>query len=239
MTIDPLDLVDEVDRAQGRVLDSAARLDDAAVAAPSRLPGWSRGHVLTHIARNADGLVNLLTWAHTGVKTPQYLSMDQRNADIAAGAGRPLDEHIADLKASGARFLEAAREMPASAWAFVVTWTSGATAPAAEVVWTRLSEIEIHHVDADAGYRPADWPAAFTLRMLRIHVPRYAARDDMPPVVLRCTDIGQEFGIGDADGAPVVSGPAASALAWLIGRSDGADLTVDPPGALPRVPSFG
>ncbi|MEV0474381.1 maleylpyruvate isomerase N-terminal domain-containing protein, partial [Streptomyces prunicolor] len=31
---------------------------NASVAEPSRLPGWSRGHVLAHLARNADALVN-------------------------------------------------------------------------------------------------------------------------------------------------------------------------------------
>ena len=31
-----------------------ARMGDDAFAAPSALPGWSRAHVLTHIARNAD-----------------------------------------------------------------------------------------------------------------------------------------------------------------------------------------
>ena len=48
------------------------------MAGPSLLPGWSRGHVLTHLARNADGAVNLLTWARTGVETPQYVSQEQR-----------------------------------------------------------------------------------------------------------------------------------------------------------------
>jgi maleylpyruvate isomerase len=29
---------------------------EADVRAPSLLPGWTRGHVLSHIARNADGI---------------------------------------------------------------------------------------------------------------------------------------------------------------------------------------
>ena len=43
------------------------RMGDDAFAAPSALPGWSRAHVLTHVARNADAMINLLTWARTGV----------------------------------------------------------------------------------------------------------------------------------------------------------------------------
>ncbi|MFH8893812.1 hypothetical protein [Streptomyces sp. NPDC017949] len=44
-------------------------------------------------------------------------------------------------------------------------------------------------------------------------------------------------GIGAGPG-PRVQGTAAGLLAWLTGRSDGTALTVDPPGALPSVPSW-
>ena len=54
MTADPLVLIAEVDRATARLLATARTLDDDAVRAPSPLPGWTRGHVLTHVARNAD-----------------------------------------------------------------------------------------------------------------------------------------------------------------------------------------
>ena len=39
------------------------RMGDEAFAKPSSLPNWTRAHVLTHVARNADALINLLTWA--------------------------------------------------------------------------------------------------------------------------------------------------------------------------------
>ena len=60
--------------ATGRLLTVAGTLTDAEVAEPSLLPGWTRGHVLTHLARNADGLANLLRWAGTGIETPVYAS---------------------------------------------------------------------------------------------------------------------------------------------------------------------
>ncbi|MGH9095430.1 MAG: maleylpyruvate isomerase N-terminal domain-containing protein, partial [Acidimicrobiales bacterium] len=49
---------------------------------PSLLPGWTQAHVVTHLARNADGLVNLLAWARTGIQTPMYVSWQRRNEDI-------------------------------------------------------------------------------------------------------------------------------------------------------------
>jgi maleylpyruvate isomerase len=88
MTTDPLALVEDIRTATNRLITSASALDDPGVTGASVLPGWTRGHVLTHISRNADGATNLLTWARTGVPTPQYASLDQRARDIEAGAGR-------------------------------------------------------------------------------------------------------------------------------------------------------
>ena len=77
-----------VGAATGRLLATTAALADPEVREPSLLPGWTRGHVLSHIARNADGLINLLRWAHTGTQIPMYASQQARDADIEAGAGR-------------------------------------------------------------------------------------------------------------------------------------------------------
>ncbi|MFD0885995.1 maleylpyruvate isomerase N-terminal domain-containing protein, partial [Streptosporangium algeriense] len=90
----------ELAASNDRLLATAAKLSDADVAGGSRLPGWSRGHVLTHLARNADSLVNLLAWARTGVETPQYPDPRRRDLDIEGGAGRPAREQLADLEGS-------------------------------------------------------------------------------------------------------------------------------------------
>ncbi len=242
MTTDPLLLAVDIERASTAFLATVATLDDAAVAAPSRLPGWTRGHVLTHVARNADGAVNLLTWARTGVETPQYASWEQRVQDIEAGSARPLAEQLADLRSAVDRFAAAIDEMPPAAWSVTVRWTTGATAPAARVPWSRLREVELHHVDLDAGYTPQDWPEPFAIRMARTIAHDYGARADTPRLVIRSPEVGHDLGIGvglPPDGVPVVSGRASSVVAWLTGRADGTGLTVDPAGPLPPVPPFG
>jgi maleylpyruvate isomerase len=238
---DPLALAGDVQRATDRLLATARGLDDAAIAGPSLLPGWSRGHVLAHVARNADGAVNLLNWARTGVRTPQYESLDSRAADIDADAARSAAEHLRDLLDSGERFAAAVRDMPAAAWTAVVEWTSGTKSPAARVMWSRLREVEIHHVDLGAGYGPADWPEAFTLRMIRSLAQDFGARTDAPRAVLRSPEVSHDLVLG-AEGeaaGPVVSGPAAAIVAWLIGRSGGHALSVEPEGPLPAVPDWG
>jgi maleylpyruvate isomerase len=238
VTYDPLALAVDVERATARLLKTAAALDDAALSGPSLLPGWTRGHVLTHLARNADGAVNLLTWARTGEETPQYASLDGREADIEAGAGRPAVEQVADITTASDRLAAAVAEMPPKAWAAVVRWTSGPEAPAARVMWSRLREVEIHHVDLATGYAPADWPEAFSLRMLRSLARDFSERDDGPRLIVRSPEVGHDVPIGPDGTEPVVTGPASSVVAWLIGRSAGDGLTVQPSGPLPPLPSW-
>ncbi len=232
---DPLVLIGEVERATTRLLATARGLDGAALAAPSLLPGWSRGHVLAHLARNADAGTNLLTWARTGVETPAYSSTEQRSADIEAGAGRPISEHLADLESAAARLAGAVAEMAPEAWAASVRWPNGRTGPAATVVWNRLRELEMQHVDLDAGYAPADWSDTFSLRLLHELCAGMAA----PVLRMRVTDLGRDLAIGaPAAEAPCVSGPARALAGWLTGRGTGESLSMTPSGPLPAVPAW-
>jgi maleylpyruvate isomerase len=238
VTADPLVLVAEVDRATDRLLETVSALagDDAAL--PSLLPGWTRGHVLTHVARSGDALVNLLTWARTGSPLPAYPSTAAREADIEAGAYRPLDELLADLRASARRFDDAVAQMPAQAWTATVQLRGGAEIPAAAVPWQRLREVEVHHVDLAAAYRPEDWPESFTQRLLHEAATNLGERADTPAMVLRAADLERDVKVGDPDGAPTVSGPASALVAWLTGRRDGTELAVAPPQPLPALPPW-
>ncbi|GGQ51328.1 maleylpyruvate isomerase family mycothiol-dependent enzyme [Couchioplanes azureus] len=234
MTIDPLVLMTDVDQATARLVRTAEELEPGAEAAPSPLPGWTIGHVLTHVARNADSLTNLLTWARTGVETPQYPTPTARAEGIEAGRGRPLAEQIADLRESHERFADAAAAMPAEAWTFhLPSWDRSA----AYVPWARLREVEVHHVDLGRGYTPEDWSDAFALRLLREIVG--GVTDGSPALVLRPHGLEHPLTIGDVqETTPVVAGPTRSLAAWLAGRADGADLTVSPDGELPAVPKW-
>jgi maleylpyruvate isomerase len=229
-----LALVDDVQESTQRLIESAERLDDPAVAQPSRLPGWTRGHVLTHIARNADGAVNLMTWARTGVVTPQYASLEQRVIDIEAGAGRSAAGQLSDVRDSARRLAEAFDATPAPAWTAELTWTNGRVGSAALVVWFRLREVELHHVDLDVGYASDDWAEAFAVRMAVAIGRDYSERPDGPRLVLRCPEVGHDVVFGEP-GGEVIGGPVRDAVAWLTGRGDGATLS----GPLPAVPPFG
>jgi maleylpyruvate isomerase len=150
-----------IDDAMRRLAGTAAALGDDEVTEASLLPGWSRGHVLTHVARNGDALRNLLIWARTGVKTPAYASQQARDEAIEAGASRKAAELVADVTESAEAFRAAAVTLPPAAWQATVSLLDGVEFPAAQVLTKRLVEVELHHTDLGCGYRRADWPAAF------------------------------------------------------------------------------
>jgi maleylpyruvate isomerase len=214
--------------ATGRLLTAAAKLDNAAVAEPSRLPGWSRGHVLAHLARNADALVNVLEGR------PMYASASTRDADIERDAPRPLEAQLADLRESAARF-DATGAAPAD-WSRTVELRNGVTDSAARVPFRRWVEVDLHHVDLGIGYELEDLPEDFAAREIDFLAERFGGHKDVPSVVLDAGDGRMWTTGGGAEGGPVtVQGPAADLLGWLCGRRDGTGLTVRG-GPLPALP---
>lgn len=235
--------LESVGAATNRLLVTAARLADADMRAPSLLPGWTRGHVLTHIARNADGLARLLRWARTGIETPMYASAAARAADIDAGADRPAATLAADVGMSAGAFAGEASSMRGDAWAAQVRALQGPAFPACGVLQRRLSEVEIHHVDLAADYRPGDWPAEFVADALPRVAGSFAGRADAPPFLLWAEGWPDGFRIGpdQQSGEPrlTVRGPPAALLAWLLGRNGGSGLRVSGDAAgLPVLPPW-
>ncbi|WP_327291660.1 maleylpyruvate isomerase family mycothiol-dependent enzyme [Streptomyces sp. NBC_01198] len=231
----------DVAEATEQLLDAAAKLSAEDLAGPSLLPGWSRGHVLCHVARNADALGNLLTWAETGEETPMYADPAARDRDIEAGAGRTPAEHLADLRESADRFAAAVAALPPAAWATQVAMRSGRVIAAAEIPWRRLIEVRLHLVDLDAGHTADDLPAGFADRELAWVVDGLTAHEGVAPVRLRDTGSGTTWDLGAAaEPELTVSGPSRALLAWLSGRGSGDGLDVEPAGRpLPVLPPLG
>lgn len=195
------------------VLDATSRftlrvdgLTDADLGGPSLLPGWTRAHVVGHVALNAAGMVNLVTWAVTGEPTPMYPSMAAREAAIEQAAASPRADLRALVEAAHGDFANAARRLAdADDEALGRLVLFGAPppgtvpdVPAWALGFARLREVEIHHLDLGAGMRPEDWPDTFVARM----VPFLDARAAAPDVV----------------------GSPADVVAWRLGRGAGLDV---------------
>lgn len=226
-----------VRRTGGRLFQTVDELDDAAIRAQSALPGWTRGHVVSHLARNADGLVNLLHWARTGIESPMYPSAADREADIREGADRLAQIQQEDLRAADERFFMATEVMSDLDWEARITNAQGVTIGISLVPWMRLTEVLVHLVDLDVGF---DFDTVVDLAGEQIEgfadyvVTRYENRADVPATRLVVElPTGDErvwlFGAHGAVGE--VRLPVSPALAWLTGRP----CTV---AGLPRLPGW-
>lgn len=236
MNRDELDAaLDEMVDATDRLLLTVDTLDDQALREPSLLPGWTRAHVLTHLARNADGLANLVSWARTGEEVPMYAGgRAGRDADIEAGAEGHIGDLRLDLNDSAERLLETFVDFPAEALARQVTLGSGATVRGGDLPLVRVRELEIHHVDLDWGYTAADWSETFAARTLNQIAPLFLDREC--PVARLETADGQAWQV--ATSGPVLRGEVRDLTAWLVGRRVQGALALDPSGPLPSAPRW-
>ncbi|SFC81755.1 maleylpyruvate isomerase [Streptomyces aidingensis] len=221
-----------VSDATQRLIAGAAALRPEAVGEPSLLPGWTRGHVLAHLARNADALVNVCSGL------PMYPSAEARDADIERDAGRPLQAHLADLRESAGRLSAAWDRLTGEQWAATVELRNGVTDRASSVPLRRWVEVELHHIDLGADRSVADLPGAFTDRAVDYFARRFAGHPGVPALELRAED-GRRWRTGDPAGEPlVVAGTPAALTGWLAGRTTGTGLTAGgaPGAALPVLP---
>jgi maleylpyruvate isomerase len=202
------------------------RLSDDDLAAPSALPDWTRAHVVGHLARNADALGNLLTWARTGVETPMYASPEARDADIVTTAALPPAELRADYTDACHRFADSVENLPAEAWTATVRTRQGRAIEATEVPWMRAKEIWVHGVDLGAGLGFGDLPTDFCAALVDDVLGHFAGRGDPVEVSVAATDVDRTWGAGDA----TVTGPVSAVAAWLT-RSDASRLSGDVPPA--------
>lgn len=198
------------------------RWADVDMAAPTDLPDWTRGHVLTHIARNADGIARALSGALRGEVVKRYPDGPKgRAADIAAGAGRPVLEQLADVRESADRL-----DRMFGAVADADAWdATGDNRPSRSWIRARWQEVEVHRVDADSGYTVDQWPADFVALLLPRLADRLPDRARGPLRLVVTTDgslnselVGREWAVPGDD--PVdVRGPDWAVLAWLTGRT--------------------
>ncbi len=222
-------------RAGAALYEAVGDLDDVAMHARTPLTGWTRGHVVSHLARNADGLVNLLHWARTGIESPMYASRADREADIQEGANRLARVQQEDLKAADERFFMAAEVMGEADWEAGVVNSRGLQIDASLVPWMRLTELLVHHVDLDVGVgfeEVVEQTGQQAGLVVDYVVTTFDDKVDMPAVRLAVElPEGSErtWLLGDGDHSDVRA-PAADALAWLTGRSR--------PTTLPALPSW-
>ena len=205
-----------------RLLAVVDELGDEDLRGPSTLPGWSRAHVIGHLARNAEALVRLATWAQTGVETPMYADREQRAAEIERSAALPADTLRAQLADTATALDTALTRLTAARWEAEVRSALGRAIPAAELPWMRIREVWLHAVDLNTGGRMDDLPAEVVDLLLDDVTTALSAKDDCPALHLTPTDRDRTWPLGGPATA-TVSGTAADLAGWLTGRITAAD----------------
>ncbi|GAA1407253.1 maleylpyruvate isomerase family mycothiol-dependent enzyme [Catellatospora coxensis] len=165
--------------SHARLHQTLQEIDDQTVRAPSRLPGWTVGHVLTHLARNADSVVRRLAAAAAGDRVDQYPGGPAgRAAEIEAGHGRSAAEIIADLVAADHAVDAAFAGAAPGVWQRTVRAGNGELIPATQLLFSRWREVEVHHADLGLGYGWQQWPDGLVARWLPILLGELAGRTD-------------------------------------------------------------
>ncbi|MEC4615572.1 maleylpyruvate isomerase family mycothiol-dependent enzyme [Tsukamurella tyrosinosolvens] len=210
-------------------------LSDVDLLLPSALDGWTRRHLVAHVAYNAAALCRLMDWARTGVETPMYASPSARNEEIDSGATlnpaalRNLNDHTV------ARLDERWRNATGAVWRAPVRTAQGRDVAAAETVWMRTREVWVHTVDLGAGARFGDIPPVVLDGLLGDIVAKWRGTGDGGRYVLRI--VGRDQLSVDPAGSSrdpvVVEGDLAAVTRWAAGRG-AVGLAAPVPGAPPR-----
>ncbi len=220
--ITPEALLEELHLAAGVVAGMAATLTDPDIKAPSELPGWSRGHVLAHIAGISNAMARQLEYAARGESVDLYDGgYEGRTQAIEMAAGHSAAEHRADVGAALERALRAfdsldgtgGPETAATAgWQTPISYRGGVAFDGGLALWR---ELVIHAADLDLGRGPETWNRPFCEHLfdfLSARVPegqRFVLQPlALPPVV-----------IGSGSRSTAVGGMLTDLAAWLAGRT--------------------
>jgi maleylpyruvate isomerase len=225
-------LADVGERTLGLVLWAGLLTDDD-VLAPSVLPGWTCGHVLAHLADNADALTRaLLRGMEADNAGLMYESQAARDASIEAGADRPAAAHRQALLDSAHRLAVAWRALPVDRLGVTISGTAGWTRPLADVPWMRWRELALHAADLGrhAGFAAGDPLAA---RLLDEVAASWAGRADAPPFTAIDVERDRSWRVGDG---VRIEGSTGDLALWLTGRGDGSALSAS--GVLPALPPW-
>jgi maleylpyruvate isomerase len=218
-----IDLPD-VETSANAVIRTVDALGAEELAAPSLLPGWSRAHVVAHLALNGEALAGVMDAVLRQESVAMYASDEQRDSDIEELAGVQQADLLDRLLAATTRFMDAAQAMDDEAWQGTFSRTPGGEPlPVSTVPQTRRRELEVHHADLGAVYDRADWPEDFVVELLDSVSVDHAARG---PFDVRATDLGRTWSVG-GEGGPTVSGPGADLGWWLTGRGAPGTLSCD------------
>ncbi|MFK0041567.1 maleylpyruvate isomerase family mycothiol-dependent enzyme [Paenarthrobacter sp. NPDC090517] len=210
--ITPEMLPAELHKAADTVTRLLAKLDDSSVAEPSELPGWTRGHVLAHLAGISNAMARQLEYARRGETVELYDGgMDGRNKAIALAAGHSLAQHTEAVTTALDAAIAAFDTLGPEDWQARIAYRDGTVFDGGLALWRELT---IHAADLGLGYGPETWSRPFCEHLIGF----LAARVPEPyKFVLQPTGLPQRT-IGSGGTSIAITGMLTDIAAWLAGR---------------------
>ena len=199
-----------------RLLQTLDSLTDDQCRESSALPGWTRGHVLSHLARNAESHVHVLQCAARGEVGEQYVGgAKARKEGIEIHALDSSESLVASVRKSIYALEGQWAATNSEGWKGHGLNSAGATIAMSDIVFLRWREVEVHHADLALDFTFANWNSTYVRYELDRQVMMWRASKPMgltpvPKIALQLSPNER--------------------LAWFLGRTE-----VE---GLPKVPSY-
>jgi maleylpyruvate isomerase len=225
--------INVLQRESGMAMATIASLTDDELARPTRCDGWTRAHLIAHLARDADAMTNLVTWAVTGKETPAYESREKRDADIEATAKLSAAQLTAALEKADARLLEALRTLKGGVEVETVPTLFSDEVNVFSLPARRTTEVIVHHDDLDTTWEWHEADPDATVDAIEVCVLRLQAHPDSPGLHIVARE-GEEWTVGD--GSRRIEGYYEALLPFLAREQVEEGLRYE--GELPSLPSW-
>lgn len=218
----------EITAAHERIRARMTELTEADAREAIELPGWTRGHVLIHLADLSRAFARQARYAVEGRTIEVYDGgRPTRDRRIEELHGRPVAWLREQVEEGLSALEDAWAALGPDDWDLPCAYRNSPLF-ATQLAWWR--ETELHTVDLSVGYRSEEWSTPLASHVVSFLQPRLGQG-----VRLVAETTGQEWHTG-GDGTPVVvRGTVHSLAAWISGRPHGASPTVDGDQALPEL----
>ncbi|MFQ4148400.1 maleylpyruvate isomerase family mycothiol-dependent enzyme [Arthrobacter sp. LAPM80] len=206
-------LMDRLKAAADNVSVKLGGLSDADILAPTDLPGWTRGHVLAHIAHVSNAVARQVEYALRGELVDFYDGgQGGRTQAIEMHAGHTAAEHRDYISAALTRALTVLDGLDEAQWSLPISYRNGVVRDGALAYWR---ELVIHLADLKLGRGPETWSKEFCLYLIEFLSVRVPAgiRLKLLPLAL------PPMTVGSGENAVSVSGMLTDIAAWLSGRT--------------------
>jgi len=215
----------DVRAAADQLLALTAGLDEPTTRAASALPGWSRGHVITHIAYFSEAMTRQVEEALQGRLVEVYDGgRPARDAAIEAGADRPAAELKAHLTQAVTTLMASWDKVSPTDWPLPILHRNSNLSAGLNATWRELT---VHTSDLDLGVTPATWSTSFCEHLLDFLRPR---TPEGIHLVLDSPDLTWDNGTGTT---VRLTGALPDLTAWYAGRTPPGPITGEEPDLLP------